>query len=98
MFMPGIPGSTTAQEYNQWIPLFSLDCGVGRVINTAPGRTVDRIRSTALSTEMEITKPLDQSSPLLFSQVCGGPALSEVKIEVCRAATDGLNNPVSYHI
>ncbi|MBS0351629.1 MAG: type VI secretion system tube protein Hcp [Proteobacteria bacterium] len=93
MFMPGIPGSTTAQGYNQWIPLSSVDCGVGRIIDTAPGRVVDRIRSTPLGTEMEITKPLDQSSPLLFSQVCGGPAISEVKIDVCRATTDGL---VSY--
>ncbi|MBS0351438.1 MAG: type VI secretion system tube protein Hcp [Proteobacteria bacterium] len=39
---------------------------------------------------MEITKPLDQSSPLLFSQVCEGPVIPEVKIDGCRAATDGL--------
>lgn len=90
MLMPGIPGSTTAQGYNQWIPLYSANCGVGRIINTVPGRTIDRIRSTAIGTEMEITKPLDQSSPLLFSQVCGGPALPEVKIDVCRTTSDGL--------
>ncbi|MBS0350383.1 MAG: type VI secretion system tube protein Hcp [Proteobacteria bacterium] len=45
---------------------------------------------------MEITKPFDQSSPLLFDQVCGGPAIPEVKIDVCRAATDGLVTYLQY--
>ena len=58
MFIPGISGSTTAQGYNQWIPLSSIDCGVGRAINTVPGRVTDRIRSTAIGTEMEIIKSL----------------------------------------
>lgn len=90
MSMPGIPGSTTAQGYNKWIPLSSLDCGVGRIIETAPGRVVDRIRSNALGTEMEITKSVDQTSPLLFIQACGGEAVPKVQIDVCYATTDGL--------
>lgn len=96
MFIPSVAGSTTAQGYNQWIPLSSIDCSVGRMINITSGRVTDRIRSTALSTEMEITKRMDQSSPLLFSQVCGGPAISEVKIDVCRAATNGLVTYLQY--
>ena len=75
MLMPRIPGSTTAKGYEQWIPLFSLSCGAGRKIETASGRVNDRIHLDALGVEMEIIKPIDQSSPLLFSEVCGGPAI-----------------------
>lgn len=90
MSIPSIPGSTTAQGYEQSIPLYSVNSSAGRIIHTVPGRAVDRIRSTAIGTEIEITKPLDQSSPLLFSQVCGEPAIPEVKISVCRTTSDGL--------
>ncbi len=90
MLMPKIPSATTAKGYQQWIPLFSLDCGVGRKIETAPGRVSDRIHSDALGMEMEIIKPIDQSSPLLFSEVCGGPAIPEVKVDMCHSSTDGF--------
>ena len=90
MLMPKIPSATTAKGYQQWIPLFSLDCGVGRKIETAPGRVSDRIQSDALGMEMEIIKPIDQSSPLLFSEVCGGPAIPEVKVDMCHSSTDGF--------
>lgn len=90
MLMPRIPSSTTAKGYEQWIPLFSLNCGAGRKIETAPGRVSDRIRSDALGTEMEIIKPIDQASPLLFSEVCGGPAIPEVTIDMCHSSTDGF--------
>lgn len=90
ILMPRIPGSTTAKGYEQWIPLFSLSCGTGRKIETAPGRVNDRIYSDALGIEMEIIKPIDQSSPLLFNEVCGGPAIPEVKIDLCHSSTDGF--------
>ena len=90
MLMSRIPGSTTAKGYEQWIPLFSLNYGVGRKIETVPGRVSDRVHSDALGTEMEIIKPVDQSSPLLFSQVCGGSAIPEVKIDMCHSSTDGF--------
>ncbi|MBS0351664.1 MAG: type VI secretion system tube protein Hcp, partial [Proteobacteria bacterium] len=44
----------------------------------------------ALGTEIEIIKSIDQSSPLLFSEVCGGPAIPEVKIDLCHSSTDGF--------
>ncbi len=90
MLMPRIAGSITANGYQQWIPLYSLNCGVGRKIETIPGRVSDRIHSDTLGTEMEIIKPIDQSSPLLFSEACGGPAIPEVKIDMCHSSTDGL--------
>ncbi|MBS0351036.1 MAG: type VI secretion system tube protein Hcp [Proteobacteria bacterium] len=96
MLMPKIPGSTTAKGYEQWIPLFSLSCGVGRKIETAPGKVNDRIHSDALGTEMEILKLIDQSSPLLFSEACGGPAIQEIKIDMCHSSTDGLSMYLQY--
>ncbi len=88
--MPKIPGSTTAKGYEQWIPIFSLNCGVQRKIEITPGRVFDRIHSDVLGTEMEIIKPVDQSSPLLFSEVCGGSAIPEITLDVCYSSTDGF--------
>ncbi|MBS0351636.1 MAG: type VI secretion system tube protein Hcp [Proteobacteria bacterium] len=96
MLIPKIEGPITANGYQKWIPLFSLNCGVGRKIETAPGRVSDRIHSDALGTEMEIIKPIDQSSPLLFSEACGGPAISKVKIDMCHSSTDGLTMYLQY--
>ncbi|MBS0351470.1 MAG: type VI secretion system tube protein Hcp [Proteobacteria bacterium] len=90
MLMPKIPGSTTAKGDEQWISLFSLSCDAGRKIETAPGRVNDRIHSDALGSEMEIFKPIDQSSPLLFSEACGGSAIPQVKIDICHSSTDGF--------
>ncbi|MBS0350211.1 MAG: type VI secretion system tube protein Hcp [Proteobacteria bacterium] len=87
--IPGIAGSTTAQGYQQWIPICAINWGLDRPINTIPGKTGDRIRSSAIGYEIEIIKDLDQSSPSLFGQVCGGKAIPEVQIHICYFGNDG---------
>ncbi len=73
--IPGIPGSTSAQGYQQWIPICAVNWGLDRPIDTVPGKTADRVRSTAMGYEIEVLKDPDQASPLLFGQVCGGKAI-----------------------
>ena len=61
LYIPGIPGSTSAKGYEQWIPILAMDWGAGRVIETASGNVADRICSNTSGVEMEIIKQMDQS-------------------------------------
>ena len=90
LYIPGVPGSTSAKGYEQWIPVLAMNWGVERIIATASGNVVDRIRSNSTGIEMEIIKPMDQASPLLFAHVWGGKAIPEVQIHACYAGADSF--------
>ncbi|MBS0351431.1 MAG: type VI secretion system tube protein Hcp [Proteobacteria bacterium] len=96
--IPGIPGSTSAKGYQQWMPVCAVNWGLDRSINTVPGKTIDRIRSSAIGYEIEIIKELDQSSPLLFSQLSGGKAIPEVQIHACYASNEGFLPYLQYNL
>lgn len=67
-----------------------MNWGVERIIETPSGNVIDRIRSNSSGIEMEIIKPMDQVSPLLFAHVWGGKAIPEVQIHACYASVDSF--------
>ena len=79
----GIFGNATAQGYDKWIELDSIDLGVQRSITTKVGRTSDRERGVPDFSEVEIIKKVDNASNDLFQSVCTGNAIPTVEIHVC---------------
>lgn len=86
-----IPGGVTAKDHEEWIALESLTFHVDRLLSTDPGRIADREGSRPAFSEIEITKLMDRSSPLIFGEASVGKAKDEVVIHVCQ--TDNYLNP-----
>lgn len=86
MQIDNIPGSVTAQGYNGWIELKSIDFGADRPITTKPGYVSDRESSKPNINEIAITKALDKTSPNLFSEACSGTGKT-VKISICNTGS-----------
>ncbi len=91
MKIGGIDGDVTAKGHEKWIALQSLDFNVKRLLSTDPGRIADREGTRPSISEISITKKMDKSSPLLFSEACVGKAKSEMKIDICQ--TDSSLTP-----
>ena len=91
MKMDKIQGNVTAKGHENWIEINDLYFSVKRHINTEPGRVTDREGSRPSISEIIITKKMDKSSPLLFSESCVGKATTSVQIDICQ--TDDSLNP-----
>lgn len=83
MKVPGIDGNVTAQSHEKWINLNTFKFGIERTIHTKIGAMFERQSGIPNFSEMLITKKIDKSSPLLFSQACAHVAKDEVLIDVC---------------
>jgi type VI secretion system secreted protein Hcp len=86
MLIEGVDGSITDKGYKGWIPLELLLYTVKRPISIQTGQSYDRIRGHAAASECVITKPLDQSTPLIFKAVTTGKAVPKVHIEFRQTA------------
>ena len=91
MKIEGIQGDVTAKNHEQWIAIDNLDFGVKRSLSTDPGRISDRESTRPSISEVNISKKLDKSSPMLFSESCVGKAKPQVNIHLCQ--TDSNLNP-----
>lgn len=104
MKIDGIDGDVTAKGHEKWIHLDSFNFTVNRAIQAQPGRIADRESSRPSISEVHITKKVDQSFPLLFSEACVGKAKPTVTIHVCQTDNDlkqymevTLNNAIVSH-
>lgn len=91
MKMDKIQGDVTAKGHEKWIEIYDLNFSVKRHINTEPGRIADREGTRPSISEITITKKIDRSSPLIFSESCVGKATPSVQIDICQ--TDDSLNP-----
>ncbi len=80
----GIPGEVTAKGHEAWIELTSITFNVNRIISTEPGRISSREGTRPSISTLTLTKKLDKSSPLLFSEACVGKAKSQIEIHICQ--------------
>lgn len=87
MKIPNIEGDISAAGHEQWIQLLSLDFATQRSLNIEPGRTCDREATRPSISEIAISKKMDKSSPLLFSEACVGKAKTEIKINICQTSS-----------
>lgn len=83
MHIPGVNGDVTSKNHNNWIEIKSVTFHTKRNLNTQPGRIADREGSRPSVSEIEITKIMDKTSPLLFSESVTGNAKSQVEIHMC---------------
>ncbi len=95
MRIKGIEGDVTAKNHEKWIQLDSLSFHVKRGISVQPGRSVDKEGSKPALSELTLSKVLDQTSPLLFSESCIGKAKDSVVIHLC-TTSDTLSTYMEY--
>lgn len=86
MKIDGLNGDVTTKGHEQWIKIESLKFGAQRSLSTEVGRIADRESSLPSISEVTVTKPVDQTSPYLFSEACTGEA-KQVKIDLCQTGT-----------
>lgn len=84
MQIEGINGNVTAEGHAQWIELNSMNFAVGRgIASPVSGRESNREASVASIGEIQISKLMDETSPLFFVEACIGVA-KKVSIHLCR--------------
>jgi type VI secretion system secreted protein Hcp len=73
MKIDGIEGEVTAKGFEKMIEVYSFSFGVGRgIISRSPGNTANREADTPSFSEISISKSLDKTSPLIFTEACVG--------------------------
>lgn len=95
MQIPGIEGTVSAKGFKNWITVDTLDFAAGRNVETLAGQTTARIKTKTHASEIVITKSLDKSSPLIFTEACVGKAIPEIKLALCHTG-DSLTPYMQY--
>jgi type VI secretion system secreted protein Hcp len=92
----GIDGNVTATGHEKWIQLGSVNFGLGRrIAGTSPGKQSNREASTPAFGEVNVSKDVDECSPLLFSEACVGKA-KKVTIHFCETGASQLEPFLEY--
>ena len=97
MNIDGIKGKVTAKGHEDWVDVSSLQWGVGRAISSSVGTSADREASKPSISEVSVTKLMDESSPLIFTEACVGKG-KLVKIDLCTVGTDTIDTYMSYEL
>ena len=97
MKVDGIKGKVTAKGHEEWIDVSSMQWGVGRAISSAVGTSADREASKPSISEVSVTKLMDESSPMIFTEACVGKG-KLVTIDLCTVGTDQINTYMSYEL
>lgn len=91
----GINGKVTAQGHEKWIDCASLQWGVGRAISSVVGSAKDREATRPSISEVTLSKMMDESSPMIFTEACVGKA-KKVEIHLVTVGADKLENYMEY--
>jgi len=92
-----IDGSVTATGHEGWIEVDSLQWGVGRAIASGVGTSADRESSKPSISEISISKKMDASSPLIFTEACVGISQT-VTIVLCKTGQEELEVYMEYEL
>ncbi|MDH3325453.1 MAG: type VI secretion system tube protein Hcp [Gammaproteobacteria bacterium] len=93
----GIKGKVTAKGHEEWIDVSSMQWGVGRSISSSVGTSADREASKPSISEVSITKMMDESSPMIFTEACVGKG-KKVLIDLCTVGSDQVQAYMSYEL
>ena len=88
-------GEATAQGYEKWVEVGSLQWGLGRGISAGVGGGSKREATAPSVSEIVLTKTMDAFSPLLLKESIGGDAKT-VKIHITQ--TDNKGTHVAYQV
>jgi type VI secretion system secreted protein Hcp len=95
MKFEGIDGDVTATGHVKWIELNSMQWGVGRGIASATGQAAEREASAPSISEVTITKMMDKTTPLLFTESLIGDG-KKVEIHLVKTGKDKLDVFMEY--
>ena len=95
MKFEGIEGDVTAEGHKKWIDLNSMQWGVGRGISSPTGQAAEREASAPSISEVTITKMMDKTTPLLFTQSLIGDG-KKVEIHLVKTSKDKLETYMEY--
>jgi len=97
LLVEGIKGKVTAKGHEDWIDVSSIQWGVGRAISSAVGTSADREASKPSISEVSVTKMMDESSPMIFTEACVGKS-KKVSIHLCTTGTDSIDTYMEYDL
>ena len=83
-----VPGESTDDKHREWIEILSFSWGASQAGGTAPSAMGGHAGGRVDIKDFSMVKPLDKASPKLFLACCTGEHISDVTIELCRAAGD----------
>lgn len=84
--MDGIKGNVTSGDYKDQIEIAFFNFSVGRSVSMTPGSVANREAGTPQLSEIQLTKPLDNSSPHLFNASVAAAQGKSAKIHFVRTA------------
>jgi type VI secretion system secreted protein Hcp len=84
MQLPNISGNVTTDGFKDWIQVDSLSFKAGVTTFQHVGKSTDRQAGLPFLSEVELTKPIDKSSPHLLSNLFKTTAFSKVVLAVCK--------------
>ena len=76
----GIDGDVTIKGFEKSIEILSFDFSVKRQVNSFPGRLADRESSGPMVSELTLTKIMDKTTPILFSESVIGKTKPEIQL------------------
>lgn len=83
MFVDGVEGSVTAKGYEKWIEIRSMyQLSQRSVKSPSFGRRSNPGKGKVIFSDIEISKQIDQSSPLLLQAYFEGKCYSSIKIHL----------------
>jgi len=86
-----INGTSQIKGHEKWIPVDSMQFGVGRAISTSADGAADRDTSNPSFSEISFSKPTDISSADLFFEATCGKSLGKAQIHMVQ--TGGKDKP-----
>src|SRR5271165_570142 len=99
--IPGVTGGATETNHVGWIPVDSLQFGVGRALNNPLGHATSREAGQPNVSEVHVTKSMDSASIELFGWSVSSFATKKVQVDVTSTgrtdkpfATYSLDNAV----
>jgi len=93
-----IKGNVTADGYEDWIKLDSLQFGVGRGISMEAGNMSNREATRPSLSEVSISKVMDAASSGMFKESLTGSAGVKVIIDIVKTGADKIEKYVSYEL
>ena len=96
MKVPGVDGAATAKEYKNWIPLESMQFGVGRAIDMTVGDSKNRESTRPSFSEITVSKQSDDASTGLFKESILNSAGKTIEIVLCRTNNDKIEEYMKY--
>jgi len=83
-----VPGESTDEKHQEWIEVLSYSHGLSQPSSGAASSGGGRSAERCDHQDFSVVKTLDKTSPKLNLFCSNGTHIGEVKMELCRAATD----------